>query len=154
MSNHPTTQLQQPTSTTNTKVMITAIRGSVAALFWSTMLLLLVLTTVSLFLQMLGSVCLSTVVLVVCRVWKWKNQWWLWAIVVVVVVSWLFAILSSVQKDDVSTVPLVSRYVLYFNLKIFFINSTGICKVVCQLCRLSCVLKDAKFCGAGVRGPP
>eukprot|EP00435_Cladocopium_sp_Y103_P068582 s151_g31.t1 len=32
-------------------VMITAIRGSVAALFWSTMLLLLVLTTVSLFLQ-------------------------------------------------------------------------------------------------------
>ncbi|CAK9013983.1 Sodium channel protein 60E (Drosophila ion channel 60) (Drosophila sodium channel 1) (Protein smell-impaired 60E) (Sodium channel 2) (DmNav2), partial [Durusdinium trenchii] len=32
-------------------VMITAIRGSVAALFWSTMLLVLVLTTVSLFLQ-------------------------------------------------------------------------------------------------------
>ena len=34
--------------------MITAIRGSVAALFWSTMLLVLVLTTVSLFLQLLG----------------------------------------------------------------------------------------------------
>ena len=33
------------------QVMITAIRGSVGALFWSTMLLMLVLTTVSLFLQ-------------------------------------------------------------------------------------------------------
>lgn len=45
---------QQLPAASASEVMITAIKGSVAALFWSTMLLLLVLTTMSLFLQMLG----------------------------------------------------------------------------------------------------